>query len=240
VIQHHEHHDGTGYPSSYRGDEIGTMGQILCVADTIIALRLRRFAGSGRNIRDTVGILQIESNTYRPDVLSHAMRVLSSAGVERTGFHPYETRGELLDQLRRRARAMVSCASMLADMPNLVPVEKKRVAPVVLTAFVARLQVTLARSGLADGEITKWLSAIAEGKEEASLADLAELDLQQREILWQFRRLQLSMVAFADREGMRSRSPVRAMVERMRSFFEQLEAGQAGQPDEAGAVDVAS
>jgi hypothetical protein len=39
---------------------------------------------------------------------------------------------------------------------------------------------------------------------------------------------------------MRSRSPVRAMVERMRAFFEQLEAGQAGQPDEAGAVDVAS
>lgn len=239
VIQHHENHDGTGYPSNLAGEELGLMGQVLSLADTVAALRLRRFAGSGRNLRDAQAIVQIDADAYRPEVTSAAVRVLVRCGVERTSFHPYVTRQELVDNVRRRARAMVTCANILADMPNLIPVEKKKLTPIVLTALITRMVNVLARSGLADGEVPKWLGLLADGKEEADLADLAELDLQQRELLWQFRRLMMNLHGFAEKEKMRSRSPVRMMVERMRAFFEQLESGRTVEPAE-GATELAA
>ncbi|MEL6184077.1 MAG: HD domain-containing phosphohydrolase [Myxococcota bacterium] len=224
VIQHHENVDGTGYPSNFMGEELGLMGQILSVADTVAALRIRRFQGTGRNIRDVQSILHIDSDAYLTEVHSAAVRVLARSGVSKTRFHDFENRDRLVRTLHRRARAMVSCGGMLEDMPALFSAEaEKRLALRVLSTFIERLANTFARSGLGDGELVKWLGRVADNDDEASLELLSEVDLQQRELLWQFRRLKLHLAAYTEKEKMQNRGPVRLMVERMDNFFEQLE-----------------
>jgi hypothetical protein len=42
VLAHHEHHDGSGYPSGLRGDEIPLAAQIIAVADTYEAMTSTR------------------------------------------------------------------------------------------------------------------------------------------------------------------------------------------------------
>lgn len=223
VIQHHENVDGTGYPSNLRGAELGLMGQILSCADTLVALRVKWFVGSGRNLRDALAALGVEADAYRHEVYSAAVQVLTRSGVSRTTFHAYETRADLVAALTRRARLIMSIQGLLADMPNLIPIENKKLAPLVLTAHTHRLSQVLARSGIADGETSRLVGLVAEGKEEIALADLTELDLQQREVLWQFRRLQSNLHAFAEQQKMRSRSPIRLIIERMSAFVEQME-----------------
>ncbi len=223
VMHHHENIDGTGYPANLAGSEVGLLGQVISLADTVIALRVRRFAGSGRNLRDTLAVLHIDAGSYRADVLSAAVKIIRASGVERTGFHRYLDRQDLQDHLRRRARTMMGLAGLLSDMPNLVPIENRKLAPVVLTVMVERLTRTLARSGLADGEVVKWLGLVAEDKETAQIPDLTEIDLQQEELMWQLRRLRNQLEVFADREKMRARSPVRVVLDRIRSLVDQME-----------------
>lgn len=228
VIQHHENLDGTGYPSNFQGAELGLMGQILSIADTVVGVRVGRLQGSGRNIRDAQIVLQMEADVYRSEVLSAAVKILDECGVKRTTFHEYAERSVLFQTVHRRARALLLCRSMLNDMPNLMPIEKaERLAPRVLTTFIERLNRMLTRSGMADPELVRWLEWVANGKDvgkaDVDVADLTSLDLQQQELLWQFRRLQLNMVGFAEREGMRAQSPIRLMLDRMESFFEHLE-----------------
>ena len=52
---------------------------------------------------------------------------------------------------------------------------------------------------------------------------LVEIDLQQRELFWQLRRLHLLVRTFADKKNMRAQSPVRMMLERMAQMFDQLD-----------------
>ena len=42
VLQHHENHDGTGYPNKLKGDEISEIGAILHIADVYDALTIQR------------------------------------------------------------------------------------------------------------------------------------------------------------------------------------------------------
>jgi len=42
VMQHHERHDGNGYPKGLRGDEIHEYGRICCIADVFDALTAER------------------------------------------------------------------------------------------------------------------------------------------------------------------------------------------------------
>lgn len=231
VMEHHENVDGTGYPSSRVSEEMGDWGQILGLADTVSSLRLRRFAGSGRNLRDTLPVVQVDADACRREIAWAAMETLLGCGVKRSSFHGYASVEELRGTLQRRSRAMMSCNGMLEDMPNLMPVENKKAhTPIVITAYVERLALTLLRSGLSDGELAKWLALVADDKEEGTIAELAEIDLQQKEMVWQFRRLHQMLVWFAEKKKLRSQSPVRLMIDRMDQFFTMLEKDARPQP----------
>ena len=118
---------------------------------------------------------------------------------------------------------MVSFSNMLEDMPNLVPIDGAQLEPVILTTNIERLSLTMCRSGLSDPELVKWLHVMMDGKLTPNLAELVQIDLQQRELLWQLERLYTNLSAWAERKKMRARSPVQLMLERMRQTLDALQ-----------------
>ncbi|MBX2810299.1 MAG: HD domain-containing protein [Myxococcales bacterium] len=225
VSQHHENIDGTGYPSNLKDADLGELGQILSIADTIVALRVRKFRGSGRNLRDTQAALQVEVDTYREPVLSAASKVLSSTGLRRTTFHGYSNRQALVRGLYEGAQSLLECAEVLRSSIGILENETSK-RSVTIQAYAKRLNHTLARSGLGDGAVVAWLEEVIHHPNDVALVDLTEIDLQQRELLWQFKRLYLNIQGTAERESLGPSTAIGQILVSMQNFLTELQRKQ--------------
>lgn len=64
VFEHHERCDGTGYPTGKVESELSLLGQIIALADSVIAVYHNRFKSQGRSWRDVIPIIQMNSQAY--------------------------------------------------------------------------------------------------------------------------------------------------------------------------------
>ena len=64
VLEHHERCDGSGYPYGRTSEQLDIMGQIIGMADTVIAIRINKFAKSGRNLRNILPCLKMNKYTH--------------------------------------------------------------------------------------------------------------------------------------------------------------------------------
>ncbi len=64
VLEHHERCDGTGYPAGKVESELTLHGQIIALADSVIAVYHNRFKAQGRSWRDVIPVIQMNSQAY--------------------------------------------------------------------------------------------------------------------------------------------------------------------------------
>lgn len=64
VLEHHERCDGTGYPSGKVESELSLLGQIIALADSVIAVYHNRFKPHGRSWRDVIPVIQMNNQAY--------------------------------------------------------------------------------------------------------------------------------------------------------------------------------
>lgn len=64
VFEHHERCDGTGYPLGKVESELSLAGQIIGLADSVIAIYHNRFKPHGRGWRDVVPVIQMNHQAY--------------------------------------------------------------------------------------------------------------------------------------------------------------------------------
>jgi len=78
VIQHHERHNGSGYPFGLRGDEIHTYSKICAISDTFDALTSNRPYRSARSSFSALGVMQNEmKGEFDPQFFTHFVRLFS-------------------------------------------------------------------------------------------------------------------------------------------------------------------
>lgn len=71
ILHHHEHYDGTGYPSALRGDEIPLCARMLCVADVYDALTSERCYRPAHDVDSSLHIMAEEcGSVLDPHVFS--------------------------------------------------------------------------------------------------------------------------------------------------------------------------
>ena len=76
VADHHEHFDGSGYPSTKQGDAISIGGRILAAADAFDAITSRRPYREPRTPEEAVAELQRHSGTLLDPRVFEALRVV--------------------------------------------------------------------------------------------------------------------------------------------------------------------
>ena len=79
VSQMHERLDGSGYPQRLSGDEIGTVGRILAVADVYCARTSPRSYREHLEPRDVIHHLRNAGGRYDPDVIDVLERVIGES-----------------------------------------------------------------------------------------------------------------------------------------------------------------
>lgn len=90
ALQHHEMHNGTGYPNKLRGSAIGTFGRIVSVCDVYDALSSRRVYKSAISPSHALGIMyKMNGTAWPPDFIDSFIRMM--------GLFPMGTAVELSD-----------------------------------------------------------------------------------------------------------------------------------------------
>lgn len=74
VVEHQERCDGTGYPNGKLESETGLLGQILALADSAVAIYLKRMQPAGRGWHDVAGVINLSRQSY----LFRAVDILQS------------------------------------------------------------------------------------------------------------------------------------------------------------------
>lgn len=188
VLSHHERSDSTGYPRALWEREVPILGQLIGFCDITSTLRVKRFFGSGRNLRDALTVLQLNTDSF-DDRIGHAFgEVLGRAKLKPTAFCPHD-RDTMLRILKRRATTIRSSLLQLQEVFEDRRCKRRSPQGHILRASVARMLSNLQRSGHSDQDFVWWLGLVAAGKESADMHQLAEIDLQQEELLWQLRRV---------------------------------------------------
>lgn len=188
VLCHHERIDSTGYPRALWGRDVPFTGQLIGFADIASTLRVKRFFGSGRNLRDTLTVLQLNMDSFDPKIGQAFTEVLSRSKLKATSFLPHD-RATMLTILKRRATTIRQTMLQLKEVAEDRRARHRSPKGHILRGSVDRTLSNLQRSGHSDQDFVWWLGLVAAGKEKADMHQLAEIDLQQVELLWQLRRV---------------------------------------------------
>lgn len=78
VLQHHERHDGTGYPLGIKGDKIHTYAKICTIADVFDALTSQRPYRTSKSSFHALAVMQNEmKGEFDPDFFARFVRLFS-------------------------------------------------------------------------------------------------------------------------------------------------------------------
>ncbi|MBX2813800.1 MAG: HD domain-containing protein [Myxococcales bacterium] len=188
VLCHHERVDSTGYPRALWGGDLPIIGQLVGFADIVSTLRIKRFFGSGRNLRDTMTILQLNMDSFDSRIGKAFTEILGRCGLNSTSFCPHD-RETMLKLIKRRAGVIRSSMLQLQEVTGDRRAKNRSPQGHTLRGSVERTLANLMASGHSDTDFVWWLGLVAAGKERADMHQLAEIDLQQEELLWQLRRV---------------------------------------------------
>ena len=77
ILQHHERHDGSGYPNRLSGDEIGLHGRIISICDVYDALASKRVYKDAVHPKHALGTLfKMSENAWAPGFAEHFIKMV--------------------------------------------------------------------------------------------------------------------------------------------------------------------
>lgn len=77
ILQHHERHDGSGYPYKLAGDEIGLYGRIISICDVYDALASKRVYKDAIHPKHALGTLfKMSENAWAPGFAEHFIKMV--------------------------------------------------------------------------------------------------------------------------------------------------------------------
>lgn len=205
VLCHHERVDSTGYPRALWGSDLPLIGQLVGFADIVSTLRIKRFFGSGRNLRDTMTVLQLNMDSFDSRIGKAFTEILSRCRLNPTAFCPHD-RQTMLKILKRRAGLIRTSMIQLQEVANDRRAKKRSPKGHILRGSVDRTLSNLMSSGHSDTDFVWWLGLVSAGKERVDMHQLAEIDLQQEELLWQLRRVRQELFKAVPSLNYRSQS----------------------------------
>lgn len=200
VLEHHERCDGTGYPVGNGEDRLSVLGQIVGIADSVQAIRVRQFERLGRNLYDALPYLNLNAYTHTYAVFRATVSALKRSGLVPTVADPYGGIAAMAQRLRARGGTLQEAVGCLQAMLDQLENIQTRARGKHVLRSARRVQTMMISSGLIRDELLGWLDALEREPDPAALGELNEIDLMQNELRWQIRNLLRAFGEFFDLE----------------------------------------
>jgi hypothetical protein len=226
IVEHHERCDGTGYPHGKRKQDLGQIGQLIAICDSLQAIRANQFGPTGRNLCNAKPYLRLNAETHFYEVFQALDAVLSKSLLQPVNFNPFKSTQEFSGHLSRTALSMRDLEPALRTINRIVPNMKPGPNGEALYNITFRLADMMNRSGLFNEELLNWLKNGEDGEE--GLDELNNIDLMQNELRYQIGLMRKYMAAFMDTECSRtgrSRVDLREAQDILEKCFDAISAG---------------
>jgi len=200
VLEHHERCDGTGYPTGRPEPQLDRLGQVVGLTDSAQSIRVHQFEPCGRNLRDLLPYLQMNSHTYFYDVYQAMHAVLNNSGLQPTVTHPDADVAAMAAEMLAKGRALHHIVAILRErnVPELAEdLRGKNRGGAVFRVANHLLDMTT-RSGVVSDELCLWLESLRTQPDPAALMELNELQLMLNELHWQLNNATKAFNAFFD------------------------------------------
>ncbi len=172
VLEHHERIDGSGYPQGLTEAKLGSLGQLLAVAE--LAATVLSYGGDYAS-RDRLGIvLRMNEGKLNREHCSHLLAMFPPCSVPAAAFR---TAGAALELLVDLSVALLRWQSIHKTLPA---------SP--LAKFVDKRMAQLGHS-LADAGIDLEYWSAFHGGGELDGKSLGEMEVAAREAIWQLRAI---------------------------------------------------
>lgn len=199
ILEHHERCDGTGYPTGKAERRLGLLGQVVGLADSLQAIRMKQFEGAGRNMMDTLPCLRINAYTYSYPVYRAMDNLLKRAGLQASGVNPYGDFSSLVGRLEARGRALQRIAAELEELEEELARTSTSARGQDLLRSLDHTRTMIITSGLVREELLTWLGGLKGDRDQHALGELSDIDLMLNELRWQLKHLLHAFNAFYDK-----------------------------------------
>lgn len=201
ILEHHERCDGSGYPVGKTDEHLEMMGQIVGMADSMQAIRVKQFDRLGRNLRDAVPYLHMNANTHFQVVYRTMYSIIRKARLEPSHVNPFGDIRMLVSHLIMRGKSLQGAVWILHDILDLSPRLGNAGLQRKLLKACKPVAVMITSSGLVRDEIFRWLDDMKENPDPGSFDDFADMELMQNELYWQLKKVSRVVSDCLDREG---------------------------------------
>ncbi len=200
VLEHHERCDGTGYPAAKDEDSLSVIGQIVAMSDTLQALRMRVFSKAGRNLRDALPFLRLNSNTHYYDIYRVTVDIIRKSGLEPTPVAHPQGNSQYVPLLVRRIHHLKQVVDAMKQIVKILRgIECGPRGHVCVRTF-NQVLTGITTSGMVRDELSDWIELIDDNIDESVLLEINEIELMQNELIWQISRAQRTLNTFLERE----------------------------------------
>ena len=190
VLEHHERFDGSGYPYSKRGSELGMTGQIIGMADTCLALYKRELAPKKLGFDALLPILQLNPDIYCRRVFSATVELIRDVPWPQKRVYSDDEMPEVISRLMVENEGIQHDYCVLYGLvtsikPHL-PADKRAY---MLTRMAERIHQCLLSSGIMQSEHNEWMVISCGAQQTQDFLAIERLEVMYGEIKWQIRQL---------------------------------------------------
>jgi HD-GYP domain-containing protein (c-di-GMP phosphodiesterase class II) len=178
VLEHHERHDGSGYPRSLQGVAISEIGRILLLAEVVEAL-FNKYKHAPAHRLSLV--LRLQHRMFDAALASHLMPLLREE-VKRESFDRPGSQASQFGELLANAVEQWSALKMM--VPPAEFAEESHTPAYLVETRLQALVRSLAEAGDHPAHHAQLVESLGDDAE-----GLAELGLIGREAVWELRRI---------------------------------------------------
>lgn len=200
VLEHHERCDGSGYPLGKTKKQLGLIGQVIGMADSLQAIRIKKFEEIGRNLRDAIPFLQMNPAIYTEKIYRATVSIIKKIPLPNKSAHSFEDINTLISHLIERGEKLNNASLLIRLLLHLSNQLESNNNAQAMLHVIAPFFKMIKQSGLVEDHILIWLQHIKESQDYRPLNELCELELMQNELYWQLKKARTSFNAFLEQE----------------------------------------
>ena len=181
VLEHHEECDGTGYPRGLFSSSLSITGQIIGLADNVIAIYTKRLEPAKRSLRDLMPILQMCSKKHLYETYEALITVLRKVDLLNIGIISAEAMPIFIEDILHKNKQLSNHIDVYEKLLSSIAVNSQDGICDRAQASYSFISDAIRSSGILNEGYIRWLEQVRSERLEFAYREMEDVFLMMEE-----------------------------------------------------------